>query len=162
SQVEDFRHTHFRPKMIGVHLRRGDIYRYSPEALENTRGAMAQVDAYLREAPDAGILLCTDDGAKDPATMILTPKENVGEKLRRRYGGRVVMTTPRSLARDCPEAIQDALVDLLLLRSTDYIVGTSASSFSAMAHFGRTVPHVSVATDSLRRRLITGMRQITR
>jgi len=150
SQVEDFRQVHFRPKMIGVHLRRGDFHTIFPEAFHNTRKAMAEVDAYLREVPDAGILLCTDDGAKHPGTMILTPKENVGEKFRQRYGDRVVMTTPRSLARDC-QAVQDALVDMLLLRSADYVVSTSGSSFSAMIHLGRPMPYVNVTTNSLQR-----------
>lgn len=59
-----------------------------------------------------------------------------------RYGDRVVTTRPRTLDRREPAAIQDALVDLLLLRVTDCIVGTQGSSFSVMAAFGRPVPAI--------------------
>jgi hypothetical protein len=54
----------------------------------------------------------------------------------------LVWMSPRSLDRQTPEAVQDALVDLWLLRSTDYFVGTYRSSFSEMAVVGRSIPHI--------------------
>ena len=54
----------------------------------------------------------------------------------------VVTPKPRSLDRHTPEAIEDALIDLWLLRSTDFFVGTVGSSFSEMAMFGRAVPAI--------------------
>ena len=139
SQVQAFRTEHFRTSMIGVHLRRGDFLRTQPGSAANTAQALGAVAAQLKRLPDAGILLCTDDGAEDPWTG--QPwQEGVRGQFIQRFGSRVVSTTPRSLDRRQPEAVQDALIELLLLRQTQAIVGTARSSFSEMAMFGRPVP----------------------
>jgi hypothetical protein len=143
--VDDFRQRHFRPTMIGVHLRRGDLLRERPDAANNTTQACVAVDQLLQKAPDAGILLCTDDGAIDPSTGQTRPREGVLEIFRLRYGPRVIWTIPRGLDRRTPRAIQDALVDLWLLRATDRFVGTETSTFSEFAVFGRDIPFLLVA-----------------
>lgn len=143
ARIAEFRARHFRPVMIGVHLRRGDFLRYRPHAARNAGPALAAVDRFLTRAPNAGIFLCTDDGAVDPKTGQVS-REGVAEQFRARLGDRVVSTVPRSLDRGRVEAIQDALVDLLLLRGTQMFVGTDGSSFSGLAVFGRPVPHVLV------------------
>ena len=147
--VAAFRREYFRPTMIGVHLRRGDLLRQRPDATGNTAQAFELVDRYLEKYADAGILLCTDDGAVDPNTGRQLPKEGVRQKFSQRYGGRVVGASPRSLDRRTAEAVQDALVDLWLLRSTDAFVGTETSSFSEMAVYGREVPYEMCAGGSL-------------
>jgi hypothetical protein len=126
--------------MIGVHLRRGDFTRHRPDTVANEHAAIRVVDQWLNAVPDAGILLCTDDGATVPLDQSTTVYEGLHEKFEKRYGSRVVWTTPRSLDRRTPEAIQDGLVDFLLLRATDFFVGTEGSSFSRLAAYGRSVP----------------------
>ncbi len=143
DRVREFRARHFRATMIGLHLRRGDYHNRRPELCGNTTAAMAAVDRFLADMPDAGILLATDDGAGDPRAGP-TPYEGVRETLGKRYGARVVQTEPRTLDRRTPDAIQDALVDLWLLRSTHAFVGTPVSTFSELAVFGREVPRVLV------------------
>ena len=135
----------FRERMIGVHLRRGDLVLHRPDKVDNLVPAMQAVDRWLDASPEAGILLCTDDGAPDPFSPRQVPYEGVVEQFVQRYGARVITTKPRSLDRHTPEAIEDALIDLWLLRSTDFFVGTAGSSFSEMAMFGRTVPAVLTA-----------------
>jgi hypothetical protein len=142
--AERFRQERFRPIMIGVHLRRGDLLRQRPDVAANSDQALAAVDRYLAEFPDAGILLCTDDGSVEPDTG-KTSREGVHERFHTRYGASVVWTTPRSLDRNTPAAIQDALVDLWLLRQSDCFVGSEGSSFSELALYGRVLPHVLVA-----------------
>ena len=141
ERVAAFRSAHFRPRMIGVHLRRGDFYRYSAYSVDNTTSAVAATRRYLQACPDAGIFLCTDDGAADPVTGRRTV-EGTHEKFRRAFGDRVIRAEPRSLDRADSAAVQDALVDLLLLRACDFVVGTWGSSFSELAVFGRDVPAV--------------------
>ncbi len=141
SQIEAFRAARFRPTMIGVHLRRGDFLRAQPDNAANTAPALTAVASQLERLPDAGILLCTDDGARDPWTG-QPRQEGVNGLFIQRFGPRVVSTTPRSLDRRQPEAVQDALIDLLLLRQTQAFVGTTGSSFSEMAMFGRSSPKV--------------------
>jgi hypothetical protein len=140
ARIEAFQADAFRPRMIGVHLRRGDLRVIEPVVTENAEAAMQAVDAYLAQCPDAGVLLCTDDGALNQYSGKLLPTEGVRAKFVHRYGERVVFTIPRSLDRREPVAIHDALVDLWLLRRTDYFVGTVGSTFSGMAVLGRSVP----------------------
>lgn len=140
GRVVAFTASVFRPRMVGVHLRRGDMRVLEPIRAHNTTTAMQAVDAYLVQSPYAGILLCTDDGAPNQYTGQPLPAEGVRAKFVQRYGERVVSTTPRSLDRSAPIAIQDALVDLWLLRQTDFFVGTAGSSFSDMVMLGRSVP----------------------
>ena len=140
ERVEAFTREHFRDAMIGVHLRRGDFHFARPDVSANTDAALRVIDDHLTRLPDASIFLATDDGATSGPRGEVVRNEGVHARLQRRYGDRVVSTTPRSLDRNDPIAIEDALVDLLLLRRTDAIVGTTASSFSELAAFGRDVP----------------------
>ncbi len=143
--VAAFQRQHFRSRMIGVHLRRGDFLRARPDVVGGTPQALAAVERLLAGCPEAGLFVCTDDGARDPVTGRVQA-EGVVDRFRERFGERVVSTTPRSLDRASSAAIQDALVDLYLLRQTDFFVGTRDSSFSAMAVFGRDVQPVLVGT----------------
>lgn len=142
ASIGAFRSAHFRPQMIGVHLRRGDFIPYQPQSSQNLDSALLAVDHFLGDAPDAGILLCTDDGAVAPKTGQTTQAEGVRAAFQQRYGQRVLTFTSRSLDRRQPEAIQDALAELWLLRATDYFVGTLGSTFSGMAVFGRAIPRI--------------------
>lgn len=141
SRVESIRAAAFRPVMIGVHLRRVDMCRTHPEVTGNTMEAIEAIDELLDLHPDAGILLCSDDGAVDQITG-RQHQEGVRERFRSRYGARVFATEPCSLDRRYPAAIGDALVDLWLLRCTDVIVGSALSSFTQLAAYGRDVPVV--------------------
>lgn len=128
-----FRTQHFRPTMIGVHLRRGDFMQVRPDLMANTPQAIAAVETALAHLPEAGIFLATDD---DPG-----PGKGVRAQFTRRFGKRVVWTTPRSLDRNSVAAVQDGLVDLWLLRQTDHFVGSAGSAFSRLAVYGLDVPH---------------------
>jgi hypothetical protein len=160
ERVEHFRARNFQPTMIGVHLQRGDFLRHRPDVSGNTLEAMAALDRFLAGSPDAGILLCTDNGAPDPETG-QARTEGIAARFRARYGARVVTPAPRSLDRRTTEGIQDALVELLLLRATDMVVGTAGSSFSRLAVFGRAVPHLMVEGGSPGYRAIDHALQLT-
>lgn len=130
----------FRPVMVGVHVRCGDFVRVHGGC--DLGDVLVSVDAALAALPGAGVFLCTDDGAVDPQTRRPTKPMGVVTAFSARYGDRLVTTRPRSLDRASVEAVQDALVDFLLLRGADSIVGSLRSSFSILASFGRDVPHV--------------------
>jgi len=141
ERVAAFRALHFRPTMIGVHLRRAEFLRLMPFSAHNTGPALAAIRKFLQQFPDAGLYLSTDDGGPDPMTG-RRQYEGVREKLRAAFGPRVVWAEQRTLECGATEGVQDALVDLLLLRSTDAVVGTWFSSFTELAAFGRGVPWV--------------------
>ena len=148
QRVNQFKEKFFRAKMFGVHLRRGDMSALRPDVTDNAAIAFEQIDRWLEETQDAGILLCTDDGAQNPYNRRATPFYDLRARFARRYGNRIVSTTPSSLDRHAPQAIRDALVDLWLLRATDAIIGTTGSSFSYMAAYGRNVPLFQAAGSS--------------
>jgi hypothetical protein len=141
GRIEEFAGRHFRSSTIGVHIRRGDFVRRQPDVVANTNLVIREIDRRLEQSPDATVFLCTDDGGPDQVTGRRV-HEGVREHLRRRYGPRVIWTTPRTLDRRDPIAIEDAVVDLWLLRRTSAIVGTSSSTFSLMAALGRDVDTV--------------------
>ena len=141
QRIDDFQREHFRPRMIGLHLRRGDFRRARPDVLGSTRHALQATRAFLNHWPDAGVFLCTDDGAPDPVTG-QSGSEGLRARFQAAFGERVVFTTPRSLDRRSPAAIQDAVVDLYLLRRVDRLVATRDSTFSELAAFGREVETV--------------------
>jgi len=139
-RVKDFQEHHFRPTMIGVHLRRGDFVTLRPDMLENTEAALRATAERLEQNPQAGVLLASDDGA--PSSGGRPRAEGLRERFARSFGERVVWTQPRSLDRSSSEAVQDGLVDLWLVRQTDYFVGSAGSAFSKLAVYGREIPQV--------------------
>jgi hypothetical protein len=145
ERVAEFSRRQFRPRMIGVHVRRGDYPAQRPDATPDLNRMVRGVRQFLCQMPDAGVFLATDDGAPNPYTAQPTRAEGVLQRFRDEFGARVVATQPAALDRHCPEAIEAALVDLLLLRETHAVVGSEASSFSELAVFGRKVPHLFCA-----------------
>ncbi len=145
ATIDAFIRDHFRPTMIGVHLRRGDFLQARPDLAGNIGPALAAVDHYLSQWPEAGIFLSSDDGAPEPYSAHQYHRQGVHERFRQRYGERVVWTTPESLDRCAAGAIQAAVVDLWLLRATNCLVGSEGSSFSEFALCGRQRPHRLIA-----------------
>lgn len=119
----------FQPKMLGIHVRRGDFHAVRKSAIK-------PLSEYLRFAKEwtklfAGVFLCTDDGASNSVF------EGVEKQFRNELGDRVSVYSKRSLDRSISISIQDALVDLWLLRSCNAIIGTNSSSFSRFAAIGK-------------------------
>ena len=141
DRTERFCARFFRSEMIGAHLRRGDFLCQRPHVAGNTSIVLGHLDDYLLRCPKAGIFLCTDERSTDQETSA-AESAGIVEIFSRRYGNRLVRWRPRSLDRSTPEAIQDALIDLLLLRQSTCFVGTKGSSFSELAVLGREVPSV--------------------
>jgi hypothetical protein len=142
AKVDRFREVHCRPEMIGVHLRRGDYVGLRPDKTNNTDKAIEAIDGYLERYPAAGLLLCTDEEVTSGSGG------DVRGRMRARYGDRLVQTAPSSYDRSNPAAIEDALVDLWLLRSTTAFVGSDHRRFSELAVFGRNVPYRMVGDGS--------------
>jgi hypothetical protein len=140
AAVAAFRAAHFRPQMIGVHLRRGDYLFYYRRVTNNLASSFRAIDKLLKRWPEAGILLCSDDGGADLYKARGIINTGVHQAFAQRYGPRVVWRTPLTLDRTEVAALQDAVIDLWLLRSVDAFVGTVDSSFSELACYGRQIP----------------------
>lgn len=126
----------FSGPTAGVHVRRGD-YKKGMVALERFVAEVERLAADGRQ-----IYLATDDGAPLPGQAEGTEAEGVVSTFQGRCPGRVLFRPPRSLARDSLTAIEDALIDIIILRQCEAFIGTASSSFSLAAILGRNVIQV--------------------
>jgi hypothetical protein len=147
--VEAFKSQHFTPLTVGVHIRRGDYWRFSAVTVTPLDLFIKEIDKTVESYPDSAIFVATDDGAPADHTDEVI-YEGVLDRLTARYGSRIVCTRPTSLVRSEPETVQAALVDLLLLRSTQRFIGNYCSSFSELAFVGRQVPYVLLGGPAVR------------
>ena len=108
----------FGPRCIGVHIRRTDnIKAMEAASVEDFRQAM------LREArvhADVCFYLATDDPA-------------VKARLVREWGDKVIVQPTGDIHRDTVQGMQDAVVDLCCLATTQKILGSFWSSFTDTA-----------------------------
>jgi hypothetical protein len=115
--VHEFRERWFAPRTVGVHIRRGDW--------RGQRGLDFYFDA-MHRAGDAGFFVSTDE-------------PEIFETVQQRFPG-AVRYPATSFQRGDAGAVRDAMVDVLLLSSTSYLIGTPGSSFSAMAQTIGDIP----------------------
>lgn len=131
-------------KIMGIHIRRGDFLNMSPDNTKNFELFIKEMDNFLSRNNDGKFFVATDDGATSSLGGT-TEKQNILDKLIKRYGEeKILYYKPRSLNRRSKEAIQDALVSLLILRKTDEFVGNRYSSFSGAVMLNRNVPQKKV------------------
>lgn len=85
-----------------------------------TEAFVARIEAAIASDEADTVFVATDDPAEE-------------DVLRRAFPGRILSYPKRSLDRASPEAIQDALVDLYCLASTDKLLASYWSTFSETA-----------------------------
>jgi hypothetical protein len=142
ARVEAVR-KRFADVMLGVHVRCGDLQprERAPhvDATAASKEFFKMIRIMHRQLGAAGIFLASDDGAsvthRDPSQ---TRYYGVYEAFVRVFAAdHIVRQETPALNRSSAKAIQDALVDLLLLRSCDALCGHRGSSFSQVAAIGR-------------------------
>lgn len=122
--IEGFAQDHgLGASSVGLHIRRTD--HAAARATSTDEAFCAALDAALEAGLASGqpverVFVATDD----PPTEAL---------LRARYGDRVVTRAKASLDRRDPEAIGDALIDLMLLARCGALIGSAGSSFTELA-----------------------------
>ena len=105
---------------IGIHIRRTDnkqSIQFSPTSL-----FLEKIKEELALNPKQKFFLATDD----------KEEENL---IKKKYPQNILTYTKRSLDRNTPEAIEDAVIDLYILSNCKYILGCYYSSFSSIAAF---------------------------
>ena len=125
KRIRDFTSQHDLAAAVGVHVRRGDIV-----TNERYRGRIIELDRYFAVldavAPDEPLFLCTED-------------QPVVEAFLARYPGRVMRYATRSWKRGERAAAEDALIEMMLLSGTRYIIG-GQSAFSRFAAARNLIP----------------------
>lgn len=120
-KVNQYQSKNFTAATMGVHIRRKDW-----KSQKNMSYYFKHMDRFSKINSDVSFYVCSDDGH---SLM----------KIREKYPN--VHTYPaRSLTRGSPEAIEDALIELLLLSRTKMLIGTPGSTFSAMAQCIGSMP----------------------
>ena len=114
DKVAGYQAIYFTGSTIGIHIRRKDWR--SQKAMEYY---FKNMDKLSKKNKGSSFFVCSDDAESLQA-------------MRERYGN-VHYYPTRSLHRGSPEAIEDALIELLLLSKTIFLLGTPGSSFSSMA-----------------------------
>ena len=115
--VQEFRERWFAPRTVGVHIRRGDW--------RGQRGLDFYFES-MRRAGDVGFFVSTDE-------------PEIFETVQQRFPN-AVRYPATSFQRGDAGAVRDAMVDVLLLSSTSYLIGTPGSSFSAIAQTIGDIP----------------------
>jgi len=137
--VTFFRKKYFSAHMLGVHIRRGDLAYYRKVKEREGHASMDsrfehEIDLYLDKHRNARIFLATDEGAPECLREPYVHKSSaLVERYKRTYKNRIVIYPKRTLARNTKEGIQDALIDLMLLNHTNFLIGTHESAFSKLA-----------------------------
>jgi hypothetical protein len=142
ARVSEFKAGHLEGRTVGVHVRLSDRQ-------VRVRAILDQLDALLNREPDLGIFAATDNS-------------EVLAILERRYPA-VVTTShwypaPGQPLHDnpaCPDRLEsaiEALVDLYLLGSCDYLVADTTTSFARIAGLLMAAPDREIIDVKPRRR----------
>ncbi len=108
----------FPSVVVGLHVRRTDHQRSMQ--ISTTERFIATMREELAREPRTHFFLSTDDPAEESV---------LGDT----FPGRILIRPKRTLDRNDPAAIRDALVDLHCLARTQKVLGSFASSFSRLA-----------------------------
>ena len=129
SALEKFKDTHFQRRMIGVHVRRTYEQGGSTRHVPNYR-YFKIIDRLLKK--DTGIFLATDNKAVEDRFRKRYPDLVTTEKWLPDKPGEAVHFA-RNEAMDKHAILREAITDLYLLASCDFLVYPGASSFSRLA-----------------------------
>ncbi len=110
AEVDGFAARHFGHFTVGIHVRRTDW---------RSQRHLGYYLRQMRQFPDAVFFVCSDD-------------PSVPAEIRARHP-RTVEYPKTSLSRQDSEGLVQALIDMLLLAKTQYLIGTQGSTFSAIA-----------------------------
>lgn len=133
--VDTFAREHFAGKMIGVHIRRQDKI---PDTSVET--FIHEVELQLRNEPSSKVFLATDDGGvlmlsrlQKLSSNTFNSNEGVVDTFSKRFGDKLILYPRKCTDRSTQEGIIDGVVELLLLRKTDFVIGSACSKYSDLA-----------------------------
>ncbi len=117
----------FGPSCIGVHIRRTD-----------------NQPSIGKSSTDAFLTAMQEELLKNPHTMFYLATDDPAEEalLRATFPGHILSNQNRCLRRDTKEGIEDALLDLYCLASTQKIIGSYFSSFTDIAADMHKIPKI--------------------
>lgn len=118
---------------VGVHIRRTD----NKPAIgkSSTDAFIKSMSEALEKDPDTVFYVATDDFSEE-------------ETLRGQFPDKIISNETRELARDSVAGIQDAMLDLYCLASTQKIIGSYFSSFTDIAADMHGIPKIIAGEES--------------
>jgi hypothetical protein len=112
---------------VGVHIRRTD--NMPAIGKSSTESFISSMEKELAADSTIMFYLATDDLSEE-------------ETLRRHFPGKIISNETRDLSRDSVTGIQDAMLDLYCLASTQKIIGSFFSSFTDIAADMHQIPKI--------------------
>lgn len=137
KELDSFEKKYNLKEMVGVHIRRGDFYDRPTSAgrVSPNEKFIEKMKELVKEKPRTKFFLCTDSREGE-------------EIIEKEFPGRVFKYPKTSFVRADVRAIQEGLIDLLLLSKTKHIIGTYKSTFTEMAWwFGECKPKIEIIVD---------------
>ncbi len=123
----------FSAPTVGIHIRRTD--NLPSIGNSSTDAFVTAMWEELNKNSDTYFYLATDDESEESYLRTLFPD-------------RIISNTNKDLSRDSLRGMQDALIDLYCLASTDKIIGSFYSSFTDIAADMHHIPKIIAGTDS--------------
>jgi len=130
-------------EMVGVHIRRGDT-RFSVEG----KAQISSEDKFIKRMKEF----------ENERFFLSTDSEETEKRLKEEFGDRVIVFPKGTRDREEKTALQEALIDMLLLGKTKHILGSYLSTFTEIAWwFGDCKAKVEIvggeeATEDLKNR----------
>jgi hypothetical protein len=140
DRVLNYKLAHFKPPMIGVHVRRTDL----SEALEALGWQEVADDDYWA-VMDRCLEAC-----REATFFLATDCDETRARYLGRYGPSICTLQSQGRDRCRLEGTKSALVDMLLLSETEFVCGGAYSSFSKVALLRRGAGHGCVVTPGIR------------
>lgn len=125
--------SEFSAHTVGIHIRRTD--NLPSIGKSSTDAFVSAMREELNKDSDTYFYLATDDAAEESYLRTLFPD-------------RILANTNKDLSRDSLRGMQDALIDLYCLASTDKIIGSFYSSFTDIAADMHHIPKIIAGADS--------------
>lgn len=126
KEVEQFKKDHFTNKFpIGVHYRAWAMNQFDDYVIRDLDNK--NIPEFITKMKEALV----ENSGQDVVFFLSTDSQQVKDRLLavNEFKGKIV-TRKAKIERDTIQGQKDALVDWFLLASTNYIIGTSYSSFS--------------------------------
>lgn len=119
DKIEEFTQKNNVNEMVGVHIRRGDT-KFTVEGKQKVSSDERFIERMKEFPEEQKFFLCTDG-------------EETEQRFKEIFGERIVVFPKGTRKRFQKEALQEALIDMLLLSKTKHILGSYLSTFTELA-----------------------------
>jgi len=132
--VNNFSKKTFSKNVVGIHIRKGDF-----KTIKNNVGAVSADEKYMEEI---NRIIQKDKNIK---FFLATEDKETEKKFKAIYGNKMITYNKITRYREEEGAVEEALIELILLSKCKLILGNFGSTFTEMAWFlGECKPEMKI------------------